>query len=975
MAKRKQEVRHQRAEARRRLSLTSDFLLLASIFIFLFFSTAFASFTPEQQTQLTQLQNQVIQNPTDAQTGKKLAQVYALYVEAQEKLAGVDYFINFLAENPTHPYFSTARRLLGNLYQNQKNYIAARDEYQRVITEFPNSEDARRALYCIAIGYTEAKQYTDAIPVFTSYIEAYPTDKLVPNCYFHIAESYAELGNLEQAAETISNIQIKDVKKAGAFQTSGWAEQALKYLDQYLAKATSPEDKASTYLQKGIYVQLLGDTTTARNSFAQAYQLEPTSDIGKKALYYQGLSYLGDRTYTGCSTALTLFEQIRNQFANDSVAVSSQLYQAVVRYRMKDRDKALSAFVEFINQYPNHELTPKAAYLAAIINKDTKRNYPNALTYFNKTIDLITTRNQLGKDPAVSYWQEEALTPDSLLYRSWEFKMHVFLNLYGFDSAKELGNQMQTLYPTDHGIHQLGKQVPLIILQWRGNWNELITQSDSFIAQCPASAKKWVSIPGCALYLKAFALQKLNRDTEAIAVYNQAVQEYPESRFTDTGLMFMGKCYEHLGDYYSAVSTYDRYLALFSGRALTYEAYLLKANAFTKLNHYTEAITTLDTFLANYTARYDRPDGTILQAKELKVKYQAQISPVQLTAEQMGQLKGGCPCYPCGITGCGCIVCGQTPKCSSYCKAPDCDCNGGDNCDISYGPCGCGTNCGCEWNCYHHDFPPETHVFNCGWSGNNPTDKTCGCAGAFECPCCSGPKCGSCAGAKACDCGDENCDCPNYCKEYEHCPTCNDILQSCLCMMNPDTGQPEACGTCPGTLCWSVNPEECSTCAGSACCCRVTSEDNTLCNSAVCSGSGEPCKNYEPCEQGKCCRTNSSAPYDAGSGAGVCNDSDQCYLVTKNICEGTHHCTITYDIKAQHIHDSWWHSIAACLLLSEDDRCRENTACVWSYGIFQGVPEGTGGCSPYPGNGSEHVECPPIPPSCYVYYTECHCSQ
>jgi len=159
MVKRKIEVRSQRSDAGKRFYLTSCFLPLASVILFFLFASAIASFTTEQQTQLTQLQNQVIQSPTDTQTGKKLAQIYALYVEAKEQPVGVDYFINFLAENPTHPNLSAARRLLGNLYQNQKNFTAARDEYQRVINDFPNTDDARRSLYCIAQGYLEAKQF------------------------------------------------------------------------------------------------------------------------------------------------------------------------------------------------------------------------------------------------------------------------------------------------------------------------------------------------------------------------------------------------------------------------------------------------------------------------------------------------------------------------------------------------------------------------------------------------------------------------------------------------------------------------------------------------------------------------------------------------------------------------------------------------------------------------------------------------
>jgi hypothetical protein len=330
---------------------------------------------------------------------------------------------------------------------------------------------------------------------------------------------------------------------------------------------------------------------------------------------------------------------------------------------------------------------------------------------------------------------------------------------------------MQALYPANNGIHQLGKQVPLIALQWQGKWNELITQSDAFLAQCPESVKVYVSLPGLALYLKGFALQKLSRDTEAIAVYEQAVQQYPDSRFTDTGLMFIGRCYEHLGDFHSAISTYNRYLTIFPGRTLTYAAYLAKAEGLAKLEQYTEAIATLDTFITNYADRYDCLSGFVRQAQVFKQKYQAQISPIPLTSKEMGQLKGGCPCYPCGITGCSCLLCNTTPKCG-YCRADNCVCTEGE-CNIGYAGCACGNHCGCELTC-HYQHPVGSHVFSCGYSGNNPGDRTCGCAGAAQCPCCSGPKCGSCTGSKSCDClGSTPCGCPNYCKDLISCPTCS----------------------------------------------------------------------------------------------------------------------------------------------------------------------------------------------------------
>jgi TolA-binding protein len=499
----------------------------------------------------------------------------------------------------------------------------------------PVSEDDARTLYTTAKEYLNAKQYLLAITEFTQFKKKYPNHSLIPYCNYHLAESYLALGEIDQAGTVLCAIQIRDKKTADYFKENGWAEKARPILDRYLAQPLSKHDRAKVELQQGIFAQIVSDLTGARDAFEKAHKLAPKSDAGKKALYYQGLSYLGEQTFSGLSVAREKFNLVTKRYPKDSVAMYSQFYQTVIQYRLREQDNSLTLFQDFVEKYPNTGWTARANYLAGIIAFEKRRDPKTGMEYFDKTIDLLATLNPQGDDPPVSYWQEEVLVPREMLYGSWEFKMKIYMNHYSFDSAVAFGKIMQAAFPETHGIHQLGKLVPLIQLQWQNNCENLVTESDDFLKQYPPAAKRWVNAPATVLYLKGFALDKLSRDTEAIMVYDQLATEYPDSRFADAGLRFMAKCYEDMNDFQTAVSVYDRWITLLPRNTITCYAYIDKAKALAKLERYRDASATLDNFFVRCSNRYDCPKDAIESAKELKTEYQTKLGIAKQPEEDL----------------------------------------------------------------------------------------------------------------------------------------------------------------------------------------------------------------------------------------------------------------------------------------------------------------------------------------------------
>jgi TolA-binding protein len=499
----------------------------------------------------------------------------------------------------------------------------------------PVPDNSALPLYSIAKEHLDSLQYDKALAEFNSFKQQYPNHPLIPYCNFHIAECSMQLGNIEQARTALCAVQIRDKQTMEYFKQNNLPEKALIYLDRFLTLKLSKPQLAEVELQKGIYQQMLNDGLGARESFAKAVQLAPKSDTGIKALYYQGLSFLNEQTFSGLDAAKERFTLIMKNYPSNPIAVNSQFYLTVIQYRLRTQDNRITPYEEFIKKYPNSAFTPRAYYLAGITAFEVRRDYKTGFAYFNKTIDLLTTLNRNGDDPPVTYWQEAMLVPGDMLYKNWDFIVSIYLNHYGMESTRELANELQISYPVEHGVHQLGKLVPLIILQWQNNCKELVPQVDEYLAQYPEPAKKWLENRGTALYLKAFALDKLGRDFDAITTFDQLARECPETDCADYGLFLMGKCYEDLNDTHNAIIAYDRCISLFPSRhQVVYMAYLGKAKALAKLDRYQEAVATLDTFLLRWGNRYDCPKDAIYTAKQLKREYQVTLGTFKILEEE-----------------------------------------------------------------------------------------------------------------------------------------------------------------------------------------------------------------------------------------------------------------------------------------------------------------------------------------------------
>lgn len=105
---------------------------------------------------------------------------------------------------PTAPQtreISTEQQLFNEGYKNltEGNYGKAREQFSLFLKRYPDSPEAKDALYWIAESYYREGKFEEAILEFQRFIDTYPKDERVPLSYLKQGLSLINIGREEEA--------------------------------------------------------------------------------------------------------------------------------------------------------------------------------------------------------------------------------------------------------------------------------------------------------------------------------------------------------------------------------------------------------------------------------------------------------------------------------------------------------------------------------------------------------------------------------------------------------------------------------------------------------------------------------------------------------------------------------------------------------------------------------------------------------
>ena len=439
---------------------------------------------------------------------------------------------------------SELNKIIGESYFNLKQYsnaIPYLEEYKGKRGKWSNTD-----YYLLGYAYYQQQDYANAIQQFNKIIGG--TNSVSQNAYYHLAECYLKLEKKQEALNAFRNASQMDfspeIQKDAylnyarlSYEVGNAYEPVPQVISNYLKQY--PNDSHKQEMQ-----ELLVDSYITSKNFSGAMELlEKNKNYASKSTYqkvafYRGVELFVDADY---GTASEIFEKSIASAEDANFKSRAVYWKAESDYLLNKFDAALSGFMSF-KQSPNASLLSENTEidynLAYTYFK--KKDYTNAITYFNSYTSSGTSDNQklndgylrLGDSYFVSrkYWpaietynKSLALTGPEKDYAAYQKAMS-----YGFVDRKAkkidgLNNFVSTYTKStlrDDALFELGNTYVA-----EGQEDKGLRAYDKLITNFRGS-----SLVPQALVRQGLVHYNANRNEQALGKFKTVVRDYPKAQ-------------------------------------------------------------------------------------------------------------------------------------------------------------------------------------------------------------------------------------------------------------------------------------------------------------------------------------------------------------------------------------------------------------------------------------------------------------
>lgn len=231
---------------------------------------------------------------------------------------------------------------------NKKNYKEAKEIFERVIKNHPETSAANNASYYYTICFFKENNYQKTIEGFQRLVRDYPDSNWVPEAYYHIALSNAFLNKINEARDMYQYI-------INNFPTTPWARRSWERLvelaqkgDKTQGKSTKPEGATTLYnAAMGYFDQ--GKYSEARELFLQVVKGYPENKLAEHSMYFYAVCFFKENKYT---EMIKEFEKLIKVYPASDYAPEAHYHIGLGYQRLKDLPKAKKAFSKVIKDFP-----------------------------------------------------------------------------------------------------------------------------------------------------------------------------------------------------------------------------------------------------------------------------------------------------------------------------------------------------------------------------------------------------------------------------------------------------------------------------------------------------------------------------------------------------------------------------------------------------------------------------------------------
>jgi soluble lytic murein transglycosylase len=395
--------------------------------------------------------------------------------------------------------------------QGNGDYEAAVGVYESIISGFPDSSEARDALYHLGEVYDLDHNDSGAVEVLLQFRDRYPDDERFAFATFRLATAYEGLGL--------------------------WDEAISAYRDYGSLRTVIPD---YVHLNVGYALMELESYEEAREEFAQVLDLAPPLTLEQQALRNMALA---SRHLDEYEQAIAFYRQLLDKTQEDASRAET-LYQMAVTYQeAEDQDQAVQVFTQLAKEYPG-------TYQAYQALEGLDALEVTAISPFER--GLIYYYNGLYDPAVVAFYDQIEQVEDTA-----QAHYYAALAYRGYDAHYLSINELQIIideFPSSDLVGdawmEMGRSWILI-----GNNDSAISTYQQFFSSLPQDP-----LADEAQWKLANLLEDDGEWEQAIAAYVGLAERFPAGEYAPQALFRAGLARYRLGQYDEAQQAWETVL-------------------------------------------------------------------------------------------------------------------------------------------------------------------------------------------------------------------------------------------------------------------------------------------------------------------------------------------------------------------------------------------------------------------------------
>jgi len=372
----------------------------------------------------------------------------------------------------------------------------------------------------------------------------------------------------------------------------------------YLSKATTDKDEMTenAYLHIGNANIILGNKVNARLAFEAALRTKFSPTVREEAMFNYALTTY--ETTSAFGESITAFEQFLNEFPNSKYTDKAQNYLATVYFTSKNYETAYQSIQKIRN--PNAKILEAKQYILYQIGTEAFTQQNNEKAIDNFTLSLQSSSN--GKYSAESlYWRSEAYFRNGQPDKSIADLNAFFANNYSRSSVN-LKNANYSM-----GYAHFSRKNYSEALNWFLKYVDMekstnaTTYTDAInrIGDCYFNARNFSEAEtyyskaaslspntgDYALFQSAYVAGLQKNYTAKISRLESLLKTYPKSEYADESLYEIGRSYLMLENDAKAIAAFKQLTSNYPASASARKGALEIGMIYFNANNFDEAIT------------------------------------------------------------------------------------------------------------------------------------------------------------------------------------------------------------------------------------------------------------------------------------------------------------------------------------------------------------------------------------------------